>query len=286
MNEELLGDFLPRKILKCEKWPENVIPHPGFETKSYDIQVITPIFGGGTEAAVNDPVTLIRPSSIRGHLRFWWRATRGANCATVEELRQRENEIWGSTDSPSRVCISVTVEEKDDPFECASYKWDKSMHRGEGGYRLKWSAPFDARNSSLPYVLFSFQGRSPDSDEPKDPSKMVKSARFKLTLYISSDNSKDIKKDVEAAVWAWVNFGGIGARSRRGCGALFCVMSDPKDLDLTPSSYQNFNEWLKRRISQYEIVLSTKRAWPTLNRVFLSSSPVSRHIAQPIDTNT
>jgi len=70
MNEELLGDFLPRKISKCEKWPENVIPHPGFETKSYYIQVITPIFGGGTEAGVNDPVTLIRPSSIRGHLRF------------------------------------------------------------------------------------------------------------------------------------------------------------------------------------------------------------------------
>ena len=57
---------------------------------TYDIEVITPLFGGGVEAGVNDPITLIRPSSIRGHLRFWWRATRGAAFSTAAEMRQRE----------------------------------------------------------------------------------------------------------------------------------------------------------------------------------------------------
>jgi len=241
------------------------------------IQVITPIFGGGAEAGINDPVTPIRPSSIRGHLRFWWRATRGANCTTTAELRKREGEIWGAADNPSPISIETEIEEHDEPSECASYEWDKALRQGRGGCRLKWSAPFDGRNSPLPYVLFPFQGKSPESDKPKDPSKMVKSARFKLTVLISSPNGKNIEKDIEAAIWAWVNFGGIGSRSRRGCGALYCIKSDPQDQDLTPSSSKNFSDWLKRRISQYELVL-THRDWPTLGRIYLSSKDGSNAI--------
>lgn len=356
---------MPRKIVKCEKWPENVNPHPGSKPRSYEIEVITPIFGGGTETGVNDPVTLIRPSSIRGHLRFWWRATRGANCASVSELRHREGEIWGTTDNPSPVCIEVEVEKHDESFECASYKWDQRIRHGRGGYRLIWSEPFwhmfkwhdipgkdngkllesliqqfgvewvknakiekidadktieisaekhilslrlddrrteliveidgvkankrfnvriedhelnvYAQNSSLPYVLFPFQGKAPDSNELKDPSKIVKSARFKLIVQISSPNGKNIEKDVEAAIWAWVNFGGIGARSRRGCGTLYCIKSSPHDPDLTPSNLQNFDEWLKRRISHYGLI-STFRDWPTLGRFYLSEKDISTPI--------
>jgi len=249
--------------------------HSDSKTQTYEIQVVTPIFGGGVEAGVNDPVTLIRPSSIRGHLRFWWRATRGAKYTTIAELRQREGEIWGTTDNPSPVRIEVVVEEHDDPFECARYDWDKNMRRGEGGHRLKWSAPFNVQNSSLPYILFPFQGKSKDSNDPKDPAKMIRSARFKLVARFSSPNDNSIKKDVEAATWAWVNFGGIGARSRRGCGALYCTKyctkSHQLDPDFTPSSCQNFEEWLNRRITHYELALpSTSRDWPTLGRIYLS----------------
>lgn len=319
--------------------------------------MITPIFGGGTEAGVNDPMTLIRPSSIRGHLRFWWRATRGANCTTVDELRQREGEIWGTTDNPSLVCIETLIEEQDTSLECASYKLDSSINRGKGGHRLIWSDPIgyifkwhdipgkdngkllrflmhqfginwietakiekvDAgktiklsaeehslllklndrrieidgtrvdkrfnvmmedndqniyiQNSSLPYVLFPFQGKPPRSDGPKDPSKMVKSARFKLIVHISSSRDKGIEKDVKAAIWAWVNFGGIGARSRRGCGTLYCLKSLPEDPYLTPSGSETFNKWLKDKMSLYGLVsLSTSREWPTLGKVYLGGN--------------
>src|SRR5262249_52878064 len=78
-------------------------------TETYTITVMTPLFGGGVDAGINDPVTLIRPSSIRGHLRFWWRATRGARCNSVKELRQREGEIWGTPDNPSVIIIQVKI---------------------------------------------------------------------------------------------------------------------------------------------------------------------------------
>jgi len=39
------------------------------ETRSY--RLITPLFGGGVKAGVNDPITPIRASGIRGQLRFY-----------------------------------------------------------------------------------------------------------------------------------------------------------------------------------------------------------------------
>src|SRR5271157_2833052 len=128
--------------------------------RNFIIEVITPMFGGGVKTSENDPLTAIRPTSIRGHLRFWWRATRGATrCGTVAELRQREGEIWGTTDNPSPVCIEVPVARHDGPLDCACYKWNNYARNGEGDHKLHWCQQFD--RSSLPYVLFPFQGKKP-----------------------------------------------------------------------------------------------------------------------------
>lgn len=68
-----------RTVARCPAHkPENCFFHPHADSRTYTIEVITPLFGGGVEVGVNDPVTLICPSSIRGLLRFWWRATLGA----------------------------------------------------------------------------------------------------------------------------------------------------------------------------------------------------------------
>jgi CRISPR-associated protein Cmr1 len=84
------------------------------ETREYEL--ITPLFGGGVEPNTPDPVTTIRATEIRGHLRFWWRATRGGQFATIEELKAKEDEIWGTAAKfdkdgkaygPSPVSISV-----------------------------------------------------------------------------------------------------------------------------------------------------------------------------------
>lgn len=258
--------------------------------KIYNIQIITPIFGGGVKANENDPVTPIRPSSIRGHLRFWWRATSGAKYPNVAELRQREGEIWGTTKNPSPVGIEVNVESNDEPFECARYE----ERHGREGYNLIWSKPLDSRNSSLPYALFPFQGIAPDKRDSKDPSKMIKSARFSLIAlvpnqermsrfqseYNNQRNKKglpilkevdnNIQKDIESAIWAWVNFGGIGSRTRRGCGALYCIQSNLLNQNITPPSLKDFQNWWAERISYYDISsFMTPRKWTTLGRIYL-----------------
>jgi CRISPR-associated protein Cmr1 len=65
-----------------------------------------------------------------------------------------------------------------------------------------------------------------------------------------------------AALWGWSNFGGLGARTRRGGGSLFCP-------DLAPPSHEPddlrkwFSEWLER--IDYE-PSSTVPDWPVFKR--------------------
>lgn len=254
---------MARTLIDCPlDYPKDPEPHPG-----YEIKLIAPLFGGGVKAGQNDPTLPIRSSSIRGHLRFWWRATRGTAFPTIEELRQREAEIWGSTEIPSPVAIRVDMTQQGAATKCARYDWNPEKSNGNGGYDLHWAKPFDAVESSLPYALFPFQGQAPDSDDPKDPASCILSASFKLEIAIPepkqmeksrahynrlreklnlsriTDKEDDIALDVEVALWAWTNFGGIGARTRRGCGALYCKDFAPPSQNETMQWYET---WIKK----------------------------------------
>ncbi|MBI1747848.1 MAG: type III-B CRISPR module RAMP protein Cmr1 [Acidobacteria bacterium] len=228
--------------------------HPNTIPKTYAIQVITPIFGGGTEPGINDPVTLIRPSSIRGHLRFWWRATQGAKCSRVKELRRREGEIWGTTDNTSAVSVKVSINpQKPGHVEpCAVFERDRNgYYKSFPTFRPNYPA----------YALFPFQGKKPDGTEAKAPSSGTVNTEFYLTVHFP----QDMVKDVEAAVWAWVNFGGIGARPRRGCGALYCN-------DFAPPAADRMGEWFKSAQHLYELPTTQHaREWPTLTTMPLVS---------------
>lgn len=224
-----------RSIAKCPTKLENAEPHPGRVLDLIDIEIITPMFGNGVEAGVNDPVTLIRPSSIRGHLRFWWRATRGAKYTTIAELRQREGEIWGTTKSPSQVVVDAKLHSRGTTYPCAhiptgkNFPKFKDLHPG--------------------YALFPFQGSKKDGTPI---SECTSKASFELKLIYP----KSLLEDVKAAVWAWVNFGGIGARTRRGCGALYCS-------ELSPPETSSIKSWYETNLKSLGISLNS-RDWPTL----------------------
>ena len=79
------------------------------ETREYEL--ITPLFGGGAENKKADEVSVIRATEIRGHLRFWWRATRGGQFSTIEELKKHEDAIFGSTEENSALQIELCLEE-------------------------------------------------------------------------------------------------------------------------------------------------------------------------------
>lgn len=149
--------------------------------------------GGGVDAGVRDRVMPFRPSAIRGMLRFWWRASRGTHCATVADLRDAEARVWGSTDKASRVSIEVTN------VQLGTEVVAKTRVNGRDQYE-------EPR-----YALFPAQS---------DPVRNIYNGGA-FDLVICFPNDFPFKDDVWAAVRYWVAFGGIGARTRRGCGAVF-----------------------------------------------------------------
>ncbi|MDR0521905.1 MAG: type III-B CRISPR module RAMP protein Cmr1, partial [Planctomycetaceae bacterium] len=211
-------------------------------TEKYTISVITPLFGGGVVAGENDKKMLIRPMSIRGQLRFWWRATRGKTFSSVSEMRKAEQNIWGSTDTPSKVNVTVKITKKGNSVAYADVK-PKDIR--------------DNRDNKLPYVLFPFQ-------ENRREGKTAKSGTVNIEFELQCSFPKELEKDVEAAVWAWVNFGGIGARTRRGCGALYCEKLAPKNAD-------GLKQWFNGALQQYGIPQQSAaqaREWSTLGHTF------------------
>ncbi len=179
----------------------------GRQRHAYTIRVVTPMFGGGVEAGKNDPVTLIRPTAVRGHLRFWWRATRGAQFSDAATMRKHEIAIWGSTRLASRVTIEVAVKERGETKPCRF---------SAGGRSLRFQPGYPG------YALFPFQGNPRERIPVRDGTV---GAAFDLDL----NYPPEIQEDVEIAVWAWTNFGGMGARTRRGCGALRCEAFAPSE---------------------------------------------------------
>src|SRR5258708_5012273 len=78
--------------------PQKVTPQKQDDiiTQVREYELMTPLFGGGVEKSEADPVTLIRGTEIRGQLRFWWRACRGGNYKSIEEMKNAEDMIWGA----------------------------------------------------------------------------------------------------------------------------------------------------------------------------------------------
>ncbi len=213
------------------------------QTREYE--VITALFGGGVTPAEADPITTIRASGIRGHLRFWWRACRAAKFGNLAEMKRTEDALWGTAaahntaSGPSRVQISVIADTS----------------------RAQVLTATDPRNQAIPvgspaspygYVAW------PLMDKPK--GRLLRGITFTLTLTFPASDTKD----VEAALWAWETFGGVGARTRRGFGALRPIVVKNQQPDLPQSN--TVEAWLQEGLDKHvaEGVASDKV--PHLNR--------------------
>lgn len=171
------------------------------------LEVITPIFGGSHQTRAIDDVDVIRAPSVRGHLRFWWRALYAAQFANTNELYQRESALWGRAASDeggrSAVEIRVSIEHRGhrDDNEIILYP-RKNQQETPGAYAL-WPARAETRTKM-----------------PTAPRRQP-GTKFQLTLKIAGTEEYEI--EVKNALRAWILFGGYGGRTRRGLGSLTVI---------------------------------------------------------------
>ena len=72
------------------------------QLQTFDVEIVTPCFLGGARDQAE-----WRGASIRGQLRWWFRAVAGARFAgDLDKVREAEEEIFGSTRKSSAVRVS------------------------------------------------------------------------------------------------------------------------------------------------------------------------------------
>jgi CRISPR-associated protein Cmr1 len=159
--------------------------------------VVTPILAGAAVLRALDDTDVIRAATIRGHLRFWWRALHAHSYDKPQDLYAHESELWGraAEDQGGRSAVELRLEVEQrgeiDSSDIRLYDSKKGGKATPGAYAL-WPA------------------RQPPAPRRKPGT------RFLLML---AAPSADIKA-VQNAVRAWLLFGGYGSRTRRGLGSL------------------------------------------------------------------
>lgn len=222
-------------------------------------KLITPLYGGGVTPGEADPITVVRATEVRGHLRFWWRATRGGQFGgNLSKMRQAEEAIWGSAagkgkPGPSAVAIRVL-------------DWLNQPQLSKVSVRKRGQMEIvDVGDPSSPYSYVAFPLRETDNKpaghfrkEGVEFSLEIKLAQ-KYTEVEFSRSEKitlDLIDEVNAAIWAWETFGGIGARTRRGFGALLCLQRDGRPWQM-PRSHE-LDRWLNEQLKLHV----TSGPWP------------------------
>ena len=179
-------------------------------------------------------MTVIRATEIRGHLRFWWRACRGGQFNTLADLKKAEDELWGSAATedgggPSKVQVEVKPLSEGHVFQV---EWKKK------GQKIT-STEVGNPDSPYSYVAFPLN---------EDKGTVLDGISFWLKITFP----EIYRTDVEAALWAWETFGGIGARTRRGFGALQLDKVDSKNnTDLPPPERAKAEKWLLQKFEDY-----------------------------------
>lgn len=243
----------------------------GLIVQTREYQVITPIFGGGVVPGEIDPLTQVRGSEIRGHLRFWWRATRGGNPAfegDLKKMKLAEDAIWGKASSKEE---ESDLEQGDGDTKSApirSVQIDVTVNnRGEGRRPFIIQKSSNGKNVPRPagvpgYVVFPLLPTNDDLRQKtkEQIEKEMKCVQRNVRFMLKITYHQEYHDDIQAALWAWENFGGIGARTRRGFGALRLLKINGEQIAQGPVSNQpeDIKAWLNKQAKLFVVV----GVWP------------------------
>lgn len=182
-----------------------------------ELRFVTPAFIGGATPRYADRDLPVRPSAIRGALRHWLRlalttvlggAGNQDRRAALRDLRYLEAELFGAVGfgdggaQASRVLIQPPQGGKVVPV--------KAPNHGTGlrylGYGL-----FDAKDVEQKPPTAVFTGED-------EPVRLAVGLRFRSAD--SDERRKAMWDALGAALYLWGTMGGLGARTRRGWGAV------------------------------------------------------------------
>jgi CRISPR-associated protein Cmr1 len=198
-----------------------------------EIETITPMFLAGADQAKAE----LRGPSIKGLLRYWWRALQKE--PDIEVLRDRENRIFGSADQTSGGGSSFSI-------RIAS---DSQLIIKQGNlprHTIEVNSKSLGRTISVNILEYLAYGTVKSKDGiPRE--YLDHASRFNLVMTFFRDDSVF---DVLKAFYALAFFGGIGSRSRNGFGS-FVVLDNEAVFGRIASEFPSDGPYTKTTMTRF-----------------------------------
>jgi len=227
------GDFT---VEEPKVAPAKSLPRPTFEAT---LELVTPAFLAGATQQAED--CDLRPSTLRGQLRWWWR-TLHAGFVSVEDLRKMEAAIWGDTKTGGAVRVTVRPDRKSH-VELVPMKSIQKNKKDLDVLRLKpefkrmhglIETPNFKTTQGVLYLSYGMDEMPVGRPQERKCRLVIHpGASWKVsiatrpTVCKRDDKSGVVKIDssmileqAQAALWLLCRFGGVGSKSRHGFGSL------------------------------------------------------------------
>ncbi|WP_349432705.1 type III-B CRISPR module RAMP protein Cmr1 [Methylomarinum sp. Ch1-1] len=209
------------------------------QTIEAQYEIVTPMFIGG--AHQNDEPE-IRPPSVKGALRFWWRAQQWGDCLKSNEgnahlalkaLYRDEAKLFGAAardDAYGQGLFQLRLKQIDP--QGTEKKWPKNNDAGAGflGYGL------DATRNGQPHRW------------------AIKQGKFTVCLSLKPAISSDQVQQLQHSLMLFGLLGGLGSRARRGFGSVAITSLNEKTFNFQNS--EDYFEILKKQIASIQLAPS------------------------------
>ncbi|MCW5921261.1 MAG: type III-B CRISPR module RAMP protein Cmr1 [Saprospiraceae bacterium] len=190
------------------------------ETITFNCRFITPAFLGGADPKGTPE---LRAPSIKGALRFWWRAMNGYlvkkenGNPTYQYLLKEDEDIFGGiyqVMQKSPIIVRVV---------------EKNMRYTKGGDIFR-----GGQIEGIEYLFYSLKHHK------RDDLGFDTESKFDI-IFSCREENRDILLKALASFWLLVNLGSLGTRARR-CAGAFCIDSIEDKMGILQDRISFFTE--------------------------------------------
>lgn len=181
-------------------------------------EIITPMFLGDADQKASS----IRPTAIKGALRFWWRAMNAH--LSLEQIAKEEARLFGSTSHQGVFSINVFETQ---PIGSGDTSW-----------------PIKDPNAPSSYLGYGLVGDNQNPHREAIKSGIV----FSVQLLFSPTSSDLDRASIRKALEAFGIFGSLGSRARRGFGSIQLLTLNEKPF--IQIGLSTIRDWFKSNLDE------------------------------------
>lgn len=182
----------------------------------FEVELITPLLGGGAKPRETDSISWLRSASAKSAIRTWWRIGFAHRFHSPQEMKKREDLLFGARaeyDKTGTVVngpgmLSVRVKADKIPTKRYSEPVESALN----------SAYFPAAVGKIKAEL--------------GVTKQTAKVALHFDRRLGCDVAQADIDEIKFAAKLWLTFGGVGGRTRRSAGALATSEATAKDLGL------------------------------------------------------